>query len=94
MTDQMTHKFYISKYALSTGIKEVEGFIHATIGDGDMLVCPCQKPRCGNEIYHGNGLDWHETREGAVAKAEQMRTKKIAALRKQIERLEKMRFDK
>jgi predicted Rossmann fold nucleotide-binding protein DprA/Smf involved in DNA uptake len=36
----------------------------------------------------------HETREGAVAKAEQMRTKKIAALRKQIERLEKMRFDK
>lgn len=42
--------------------------------------------------YHGEGNDWHRTKESAIAKAEEMRKKKIASLKKQIEKLEKMEF--
>lgn len=45
-----------------------------------------------NDYYHGEGKEWHRTRESAVAKAEEMRCKKIDSLKKQIEKLEKKRF--
>lgn len=37
--------------------------------------------------------EWHQLREQAVAKAEDMRRKKIASLRKQIAKLEGLSFD-
>ncbi|MFA5187135.1 MAG: hypothetical protein WC551_11685 [Patescibacteria group bacterium] len=37
--------------------------------------------------------DWHLTPEAAIAKAEAMRVKKIAALQKQIKKLESMAFE-
>lgn len=40
--------------------------------------------------FHGN--EWHRTREEAVARAEQMRAAKIASLKKQIAKLEKLSF--
>lgn len=36
--------------------------------------------------------EWHRTREGAVAKAEEMRVARIASLEKQIAKLRKLRF--
>ncbi|MGE0278428.1 MAG: hypothetical protein AB7R40_23780 [Nitrospiraceae bacterium] len=36
--------------------------------------------------------DWHETAEAALAQADAMRLKKIASLKKQIAKLEAMRF--
>lgn len=36
--------------------------------------------------------DWHTTPEAAIARAEEMRTKKIASLKKQIANLEAMTF--
>ena len=36
--------------------------------------------------------DWHTTPEAAIARAEEMRTKKIASLKKQIAKLEAMTF--
>ena len=36
--------------------------------------------------------DWHTTPESAIARAEEMRTKKIASLKKQISKLEAMTF--
>ena len=42
--------------------------------------------------FHGEGREWHRTQEGAIAKAEQMRQRKIASLKKSITKLEKMKF--
>ncbi len=36
--------------------------------------------------------DWHTTPEAAIASAEEMRTKKIASLKKQVAKLEAMTF--
>jgi len=36
--------------------------------------------------------DWHTTPEAAIARAEEMRTKKLASLKKQIAKLEAMTF--
>lgn len=77
-------KAWITKYALTKGIleKEVED-----CGDGMVR-------ESGNHFptyYHRT--DWHKDKESAIAKAEEMRKKKIASLKKQIEKLEKMKFD-
>ena len=85
-----TIRVWITKYALTQGIYEVE----VTECDNGMV---SQKPQKGslcnmNSYYHGEGREWHRTREGAVAKAEAMRKKKIAAIRKQLLKLEAMKF--
>jgi hypothetical protein len=79
-------KIWISKYALSGGISEYE----------------CAEPHDGY-AYPGDpfppyasfkvGRDAHATREDAVKAAEAARTKKIASVRKQLARLEALRFD-
>ena len=77
-------KIWVSKYALSDGI--FEGESEGTIRDGMVRVA-------GQNLYlHGEGREWHRTREAAVSLAEQMRSKKIESLRKQIERLELLKF--
>lgn len=45
----------------------------------------------GFEEY-ARGKDWHRTPEAAIARAEEMKAAKIASLRKQIDRLEKLEF--
>jgi predicted ATP-grasp superfamily ATP-dependent carboligase len=75
-------KVWITKYALSEGIEEHDV---TDCGEGMMLTA--------NRYFHGEGRDWHRTRESAVTKAEKMRKSKIASLRKQIERLEKLAFE-
>lgn len=80
-------KIWISKYALSAGITEHE----------------CEAPKEGSDrVYPGApfmafygftlGKDAHDTREGAVAAAEKMRKRKVASVRKQLQRLEDMTF--
>lgn len=80
-------KVWITKYALTSGIleKEVKDF-----GDGSVKEIENSFPI----YYHGEGKEWHRTKESAIAKAEEMRKKKIASLKKQIEKLEKMEFKK
>lgn len=46
-----------------------------------------------NQCYRGQGIEWCKTKEEAVERAEVMRKKKIDSLKKQIEELEKMRFE-
>ena len=46
----------------------------------------------GDQFYL-DGEDFCYTHECAIWKAEEMRQKKIASLKKQIEKLEKMRFE-
>lgn len=78
-------KVWISKYALSGGIKEAEVRQSAS---NLRYVYPIGS--------HGSLLLWrsaHETRESAIKAAEQMRLKKIASLKKQIAKLEAMKFE-
>ena len=83
MAEQFTA--YISKYALSGGIKEVA--VEDCFRSAPNMVCEVQNRW---QTYHGD--DWHRTRAAAEAKAEDMRVKKIASLKKQITKLEAMRF--
>ena len=79
-------KVWITKYALTDGIIDGEAsmcvFDRATV---------CLKNRkYGIDFY---GSDWHYDKESAIDKAEEMRQKKIASLKKQIEKLERIRFE-
>lgn len=76
-------KIWSTKYCLTMGILE-----HEVKDVGDGLV------RVANTVQylHGEGREWHRTYESAIARAEQMRRKKILALQKQIERLHALRF--
>lgn len=75
---------YVTNWALTSGIQE----------------CVAQKVANPNHVFITGGMgyglcikpDWHATREEAVARAELMRTKRIASLRKQIAKLEAMTF--
>ena len=80
-------KFFLSKYALTGGIKEVEGKMMA----GDMKGFVYAKLD-GYENIYVIGRDVHEIREAAVEAAETMRKRKIASLQKQIAKLEKLSF--
>lgn len=81
-------KVWITKYALTQGIIKSEA---EDCGDRMIRV----KNENGYfEYYHGEGKEWHKTEESAIEKAEQMRQKKIESLKKQIQKLEKMKFSK
>lgn len=79
-------KVYITKYALSQGIFEVDGEVSELFPD-------TFDARGYLGYFHGDGKEWHRTRESAIKRAEEMRKKKIASLKKQIEKLEKMKFE-
>lgn len=81
-------KVWITKYALSTGIREEDAEI-CTIGNGRMI-----KVSSGAriELFHGEGKDWHRSLEGATRKAYEMRLKKIKSLEAQISKLVYLKF--
>jgi hypothetical protein len=87
-----TFKVWITKYALTQGIHEVGVRECLDVRpDGDMVERD-PPSSFGGICYHGKGRDWHETKEGAIACADEMRRKKIASLKKQIAKLEKINF--
>lgn len=80
-----TMTVWITKYALTSGIKQLEV---RECADFDRVV-----GKAWNDSYHGEGREWHRTYESAVSRAEEMRLKKIESLKKQIVKYEKMRFE-
>lgn len=75
-------KFWITVYALSKGIIETEGEL---IGHNCI--------RLSNRAYvHGEGKNWHYTKEEAELKARSMRSNKIASLKKQLAKIEALKF--
>jgi len=76
-------KIWNSKYALTKGLLEQEA---KEAGESMVKVGPWQ-------YLHGEGREWHRTREQAVSRAEMMRKKKIVSVSKQLERLNALRFD-
>ena len=79
-------KIWNSKYALTEGLLEQDG---EEVGDSIVRI----GMQMSTQYLHGEGKEWHRTREAAVARAEAMRKAKIASLRKQLARLEAMSFD-
>lgn len=81
-------KVWITKYALTTGIYEAE--VEET--HCASMVSLRTAPGSFSQYFHGEGKDWHRTKESAVARAESMRIKKIASLKKSLAAFEKLRF--
>lgn len=77
-------KVWISKYALTKGIYEVE----VITTEFETMVVDKSNPTF--MFYHKG--EWHKTKEDAIKRAEEMRNKKIKSLEKQINKLKNMRF--
>lgn len=84
-------KAWITKYALTKGIQEIEAEVCENVS-ADMIKDLSYEARW-QPYYHGEGREWHRTRSGAIARAEEMRQKKIASLKKQIKKFEALRFE-
>ena len=85
-TDETPFTGYITLYALTKGILESE---LVPCGNGAVRWYFQSNYGC---YAHREGRDWHRTREGAAARAEEMRRKKIDSLRKSVAKLEKKKF--
>lgn len=79
---------WVTKYALTTGIDMVEAEWCNDISES-MISYGAEGGRMGLTAH---GKDWHRTPEAAIARAEEMRAAKIAAMRKQLTKLERMVF--
>ena len=79
-------KVWITKYALTDGIIEAD----AELCGLDIISASWDNgARCNNF----KGEEWWSTKKNAIEKAEEMRQKKIASLKAQIEKLEEMSFE-
>jgi len=82
-------KVWITKYALTNGIIEV---------DGDISTCSTKlfTYRHGAGTFmqsaYGEGKEWHRTREEAVVRAEEMRITKLKSLDKSIKKISSIKF--
>jgi hypothetical protein len=81
-------KAWITKYALTSGIQEVDGEVDTSISATMFSWTPAS-----GWMKHAHGKDWHKTREAAIARAEEMRLTKIAGLKRSIAELEKLKFE-
>ena len=85
-------KVWITKYALTTGIEEINATNVARIDIEATGYLVIVRTKGGMpEVY--NKKDYALNKESAIAKAEEMRQKKIVSLKKQIEKLEGMKFE-
>lgn len=86
-------KVWITKYALTKGIIETEVYENCLGTDptGNMISI---REKGYVSYFHGKGNEWHTTKESAITKANEMRQKKISSLKKQIEKLEKMKLNR
>ena len=79
-------KVFITKYALTKGIKEIEAdIIRSRFEDGEYV----RDVLCS---YLCIGEKAFTYKSEALKKAEEIKIRKIASLRKQIEKLEKLSF--
>jgi hypothetical protein len=85
-------KVWITKYALTKGILEAEAIEELSDRPAGVNTIEAYGGN-GRELFYGEGKEWHESKESAIAKAEEMRVKAIANHRKSIAKLEKTRFE-
>lgn len=80
-------KIWSTKYALTTGITE-----HEVDEPSEDIPSMVVVPHTHGGYLHGEGKDWHRTRESAVKRARSMRDGKIISLKQQISKLECLEF--
>lgn len=83
-SSQGMRSYFLTKYALSNGIKACDGGPVDELGYVRLAGYGFTSYRLGRDV--------HETEAAAKAAAEAMRKKKVASLQKQIAQLEKMTF--
>ena len=84
----MVQKVFITKYALTGGIKECE--LDVTLDDTNFKKKCYGKFKGFSQGFYND--DFHLTIEDALKDAEKRRKKKIESLKKQIVKLEQMSF--
>ena len=80
-------KVWITKYALTDGIIEADA---NPVLCGSVCISDIISPVLCRILNEG---EWHSDKKQAIDKAEEMRQKKIESLKKQIDKLERMRFE-
>jgi hypothetical protein len=78
--------FWVTKYALTTGIYEADG-IYFEDSNTNMV----RVHGTFDDYLHGS--DWHISKQSAIAQAEKMRQAKIKSVKKQLAKLESMKFE-
>jgi hypothetical protein len=81
-------KIFCTRWCLTAGIEEMEA---ESVPQNGMVTVKRQNgwPYMESHIVylHGEGQDWHRTREQAVVRANVVRVKQIAAMNKQLAKL-------
>lgn len=81
-------KAWVSKYALTKGIFEIEAKEHTPVDKNTIIdINNCSERFCGE------GREWHKTKKEALERAESLKQMKINNLKRQIEKLGKIKFD-
>lgn len=87
MTEPTKFKAWITQYALTQGIFEIDAEDCFDISTRMIADVSVSYRRC----HHTP--DWHRTRAEAVVRAIEMRNAKAASLKKQLARIEKLEFN-
>lgn len=83
-------KVWLTRLAMTSGVKVAEGEISDSDPNGDSIrVFGCT----WHHNAHGEGRDWHRTREAAVARVEVMRTAAIKVAKRKLDKLTTMRVE-
>lgn len=80
-------RVWITKYALTDGIIESNA---NPVLCGSVCISDTISPVLCRVLNEG---EWHSDKKQAIDKAEEMRQKEIDSLKKQIKKLEEMRFE-
>lgn len=88
-TKQPTFTAYVTKYAFTDGILEVQAVQSASKPDRMITVYGPTLASYGQSFF-GEGKDWHRTLGEAQARVETMRQAKMKALQKQLKRLQEL----
>lgn len=81
---------YITKYAMTQGIYAVRARRCSANG----MIEQVTRTSGVASYYLGEGRDWHLTWESALAKAEDMRKRKIQSLQKSILKMSALKFSR
>lgn len=79
---------WVTKDAMSVGIIKVSGEVRHDVSS-TMFIYRSAGDRYDTYVH---GKEWHRTKQAALARAEEMRVKKIKALKKRLTELEALKF--
>lgn len=88
MTIRVSMEIYVTKYALTSGILKLE----AEVDDSVATVRGNRNKGTYDQWFHGEGKDWHRTWESALARAEEMRIRKLQSLDKKMKKIGALEF--